>query len=85
MVRCVLSDEGEAVISRTAPGRGAWVCSSDCLGLAVRKRAFERAWRRPIRAGALDELVNAFESTQKNMRHWSVAAHRSDGPATTKG
>ena len=45
LVRCVLTAEGRAVVDRTAPGRGAWLCDppGPCFGLAVRRKAFERA------------------------------------------
>ena len=59
LVRCVLTDDGRAVVDRTGPGRGAWLCipPSDCFELAVRRKAFERAWRRPVGREALDELA----------------------------
>jgi predicted RNA-binding protein YlxR (DUF448 family) len=57
-VRCALTADGRAVVDRTAPGRGAWLCvpSSDCFERAVRRKAFERAWRRPVGRDALAEL-----------------------------
>lgn len=85
LVRCVLSADGEAVISRTAAGRGAWVCSIECIDVARRKRAFERAWRRPVRAGALDELKKTFESNLKMTKKWSAAGHQSDEATPMKG
>jgi predicted RNA-binding protein YlxR (DUF448 family) len=47
-----------AVVSRTLPGRGAWVCraSPSCFATARTKRSFERALRRPLALGSLDEL-----------------------------
>jgi predicted RNA-binding protein YlxR (DUF448 family) len=58
LVRCVLGADGRPVVSRTAGGRGAWLCDppGPCFELAVRRKAFERAWRRPIGADVLDEL-----------------------------
>jgi predicted RNA-binding protein YlxR (DUF448 family) len=85
LVRCTLSREGVVTVSRTAPGRGAWLCSAPCIAVAIRKRGFERAWRRPIPDGALAELPNAFESTVENMRHWSVAGAVSGHPTPMKG
>ncbi|MGD9997069.1 MAG: YlxR family protein [Ilumatobacteraceae bacterium] len=84
LTRCVLAPGG-VVISRTAPGRGAWLCSAACIAPAIRKRGFERAWRRPIPDGALADLPNAFESTHQNMEHWSVAGTGSGSPTPTKG
>ena len=49
-MRCVLTADGRATVDRSAPGRGA------CFELAVRRKAFARAWRRPVDAGALAEL-----------------------------
>jgi predicted RNA-binding protein YlxR (DUF448 family) len=37
---------------QTSPGRGAYVCSTRCLEDAIRRRAFQRAYRRPV---VLDE------------------------------
>lgn len=52
MVRCVLGTSG-ALVSRTAPGRGAWLCSVECFGLAERRKGFERAWKASV---AVDEV-----------------------------
>jgi hypothetical protein len=58
LVRCVLRADGSAHVSRTAAGRGAWICvpPDECFALAVRRRGFERAWRRPVPAGELERL-----------------------------
>jgi predicted RNA-binding protein YlxR (DUF448 family) len=58
LVRCVLTDDGRAVVDRSGPGRGAWLCiaAQDCFELARRRKAFERAWRRPVGPEALAEL-----------------------------
>jgi len=61
------------------------LCSTDCIALAIRKRGFERAWRRPVPDGALAQLANTFESIQKNMKHWSVAGPASGRPTPMKG
>ena len=47
LVRCADGPHG-IVVHRLAPGRGAWVCSTVCADLAVRKGGFARAFRRPI-------------------------------------
>jgi predicted RNA-binding protein YlxR (DUF448 family) len=59
LLRVVLTPAGQAAVSRTAPGRGAWLCAplGACLDVAQRRRGFERAWRQPVPPGALDELV----------------------------
>jgi len=66
LVRCVLTADGHAVVSRTAAGRGAWVCATDgdCVQLGLRRRGFERAWRRPVPAAASDELTGALSALQ---------------------
>jgi hypothetical protein len=61
------------------------LCSADCIAAAIRKRGFERAWRRPIPDGALADLAKAFETAPKNMKHWSVAGPASGNPTPTKG
>lgn len=89
MVRCVLGPEGDAIVSRTAAGRGAWLCAATCFATAVKRKGFERAWRRPVPVGALDELQhqisNAFESTATQMREWTAVGSASDVPTPTKG
>jgi predicted RNA-binding protein YlxR (DUF448 family) len=63
LVRCVLTPDGHPVVSRTAAGRGAWLCapSGPCFELAVRRRAFDRAWKRPVSSEVLDELGRILE------------------------
>lgn len=68
MQRCVLSNDGRVQLSRTAPGRGAWLCSPTCVARAVKRNGFQRAWRRPVPAGALEGLDHSFVSTPDNMR-----------------
>ena len=83
MVRCVLGPDGPAV-SRVAPGRGAWLCSDDCLHLAIRRKAFERAWRRAVPAEGLEALQNAFRAVITNMEELPAAGF-SGQQAPTKG
>jgi len=85
LIRCALTPEGSAIVSRTAPGRGAWLCSPACLPTAKRKRAFERAWRRPFGDGALEALLITFESTSHDMRDLSAAGNAPAGSTPTKG
>jgi predicted RNA-binding protein YlxR (DUF448 family) len=82
MVRCVLGPDGPTV-SRIAPGRGAWLCSEACLHVAIRRKAFERAWRRAVPAQELIALQNAFGPVITNMEELPTAG--STGGAPTKG
>ncbi|MHB1711968.1 MAG: YlxR family protein [Acidimicrobiales bacterium] len=45
LVRVVRFSDGSLGASRTAPGRGAWLCrsSSVCVELAMKRKAFERS------------------------------------------
>jgi len=58
MVRVVRLAEGTLAVDRRGAGRGAWLCSGSlaCLDDAVRRKAFERAFRAPIDAGAAKRL-----------------------------
>ena len=52
LVRCAISSttgspQG-ADVSRTAAGRGAWVCSMSCYQMAVQRKAFDRSWKRSV-------------------------------------
>jgi uncharacterized protein len=67
LVRLVVTATGGVEISRTAPGRGAWICRVGCIGdvpsahcmtAARRRRAFDRAWRCGAAPGALDALMS---------------------------
>ena len=57
LLRCVLDAEGAVQISRTASGRGAWLCGPACVELARRKKAFERAWRTSVHQATIDGLT----------------------------
>jgi predicted RNA-binding protein YlxR (DUF448 family) len=83
--RCVLTVDGTAQLSRTAPGRGAWLCSPECVTRAVKRNAFQRAWRRPVPSGALDGLDHSFVSTPDNMRESRSAGSAAGAPMPTKG
>jgi len=84
MVRCALTPDGPAV-GRSAPGRGAWICSLACFETAVRRRGFERTWRGPVGADALATLRIAVEPVITNMEELSTVGSRPDAPALTKG
>jgi hypothetical protein len=64
------------------------LCSVACLHTAIRRKAFERAWRRAVPAqgfaGVLDALQNAFGPVITNMEELPTAG--STGvKAPTKG
>jgi predicted RNA-binding protein YlxR (DUF448 family) len=61
LVRCVLDADGTARLDRHGPGRGAWLCGAGCLGPAIRRRAFERAWRTQVRREALEALEHELQ------------------------
>ena len=84
LVRCVLGPDGPAV-SRTAPGRGAWVCSEDCLITAGRRKAFDRAWRSTVSTEAVAALRNVFRTVIINMEQLPDAGSVPCGTAPRKG
>ncbi len=84
LVRCALTPEGPR-LGRSAAGRGAWVCSLACFDLAVRRRAFDRAWRRVVGPEALATLRIAVEPVITNMEELSAVGSRPDAPMLTKG
>ena len=47
LTRYVPNEMGQPVVSRTASGRGAWMCaeSASCFEAAMKVRAFDRAWK----------------------------------------
>jgi predicted RNA-binding protein YlxR (DUF448 family) len=59
LVRCA-DGPGGAAVGRSAPGRGAWLCSAECFDTAVRRRAFDRAWHRRVPDDTLLALQIAF-------------------------
>ena len=50
LLRVAVTGDGRIVVSRTAPGRGAWLCDPPhrCLPVALKRKAFDRAFRRPV-------------------------------------
>ena len=90
LLRCTLGADGSdganrARVSRTAPGRGAWVCSIECFDLAAKRRRFERAWKRSVDADTLATLRNAVAGVITNMTELLVVGSRPDAPALMKG
>lgn len=64
--RLVREQDGSIVSKRTGPGRGAWICrdakaatlSERCLGLAVDRRAFQKAFRSQVPPEAIETLTS---------------------------
>jgi len=81
MVRCVLTPEGPA-IGRAVAGRGAWVCSVECLQRALARKGFDRAWRTTMPSATLEALRIAFEGVITNMEELPVGGV---SPAGTQG
>ncbi len=54
--------EGAVQIGRTAPGRGAWICSSDCFARAAERGTLARALRRELTSTEVEELRATLES-----------------------
>ena len=52
----MLTADGTIRVDRHASGRGAWLCGAECIVPARRRRAFDRAWRTPVRPAAIDRL-----------------------------
>lgn len=64
LTRVVQSTQGPLLVSRTAPGRGAWLCNSmACLTLATQRKAFERALRVASGAVIVTGVWAVFEGT----------------------
>jgi predicted RNA-binding protein YlxR (DUF448 family) len=84
LVRCTIGEHA-ARVGRTAPGRGAWLCSMECFDLAARRRGFERAWKRSVDADTLTTLRNAVEGVITNMTELMAVGSRPDGPSLMKG
>ncbi|HXY44233.1 MAG TPA: YlxR family protein [Acidimicrobiales bacterium] len=59
LVRIVHSGEG-LVVSRSAPGRGAWLCAGvpTCLELALKRNSFSRALRTSISPALVEALAH---------------------------
>ncbi|MDE6402108.1 MAG: YlxR family protein [Clostridiales bacterium] len=65
LLRVVRAPDGTVVIDLTgkASGRGAYVCKSgDCMHIAVKKRALNRAYKQPLSDEVYEELEKAYEN-----------------------
>jgi len=49
-------------IGRTAPGRGAWVCSKACFARATKRETLARALRRELTSTEVEVLRARLES-----------------------
>ena len=60
-MRVVLDPAGRLEVGRSRPGRGAWLCAGSpaCLEQAAGRRAFDRAFRRPVAPEAVQALAGA--------------------------
>jgi predicted RNA-binding protein YlxR (DUF448 family) len=87
LIRCAMGAAGPS-ISRTAAGRGAWVCSVECFDTALRRRAFGRAWRRlgvdAVPTSQLTTLRIPLEAVITNMRHLQAAGTHAGTPTAHK-
>lgn len=56
-MRVTRTADGGLAVGRSLPGRGAWLHPDpDCLTAAVKRRAFARALRGPVRDGAAEAV-----------------------------
>ena len=60
MLRIVRHGEDGLAVADSSQGRGAWLCADSpaCLQSAVRRHAFDRAFKRPISEQAISALVS---------------------------
>jgi predicted RNA-binding protein YlxR (DUF448 family) len=71
LVRVASTPHGVRV-GRTAPGRGAWLCGSDCLDRSLRRSALARALRTTIDEASLAALRESFSRTAARMTESST-------------
>jgi len=69
MVRCTAAGPS---VERSAPGRGAWICSPECFAIAVQHKSFTRAWKQEVGPEVLAALQIAFEAVITKMRESSA-------------
>lgn len=60
--RVVLDEKNQPLLDRSqrAPGRGAYLCGPGCLGAAVKRKAFQRAFKKNVALVELSYLEAAF-------------------------
>ena len=83
LVRLARAPDDGILVSRTAPGRGAWLCagSVSCLDRAVKRDALRRALRGPVAPSGVAALRDSFVGPPQNMEESSAAGY---APGTRK-
>ena len=63
LIRLVVGPDGQVSVDRrgTAPGRGAFLCGPACMKAAVKRRAFQRAFRGKAAPFDPAQLASAIE------------------------
>ena len=61
------------------------MCSAECLHIAIRRRALDRAWRRPVPSEGLAALQIAFGRVITNMDELPNAGVAPDEAVPMKG
>jgi len=82
MIRCVVGPDGTIVpdVGAALPGRGLWLTSRrDIVAMAVKKRAFDRAARRPVKVPA--DLADRIELLLVQRCREAVGLARRSGKA----
>ena len=75
LVRLARAPDHGILVSRTAPGRGAWLCagSVSCLDRAVKRDALRRALRGPVAPSGVAAVRDSFVGPPQNMEESSAA------------
>lgn len=71
LVRVVRAPDGRLVLDAGGkePGRGAYVCPArECLDGALRRKAWDRAFRSPVPREAVEELTAAVDELLKSRK-----------------
>ncbi len=69
LVRIVRTDDGVALdASGRMPGRGAYVCSKDCLVSAFASRKLQRALRCGIEGSEMDQVMTGMATLPERTR-----------------
>lgn len=65
--RLVLNEQHQPVLdsAQAAPGRGAYLCGAGCLAAAVKRKAFQRAFKQHV-ALVITDLEAAFLQQPSN-------------------
>jgi len=62
--RLVLNEQHQPVLDRPqgAPGRGAYLCGPGCLAAAVKRKAFQRAFKTHVALDGVNDLEAALQT-----------------------